>query len=279
MYSFICVSTPPTRLLEPLEPRPLVIMPAWLLAKRKPLNKYADIYLPLGFDVLTVTISPWQLFWPAKGSQLVARDLISFLHHNGSFAPLLVHGFSVGAYVWGECLVHVASDPERYGHIVERIVGQVWDSAADITEIPVGVPKAVFPNNPRLNRALGNYMRYHLRTFYDIATQHYERSSHQFHNNMVRTPALMFVSEDDPVGSVSSNDCVRRDWQRLGIECDWKCWAKSEHVSHYMRHQREYLDVLYAHLDRLQLVPGCIGRAGEGVDEAAAELPKLRAKL
>lgn len=282
----------PCRLLEPLPAdRPLVIMPAWLLAKRKPLNKYAEIYLPLGFDVLTVTISPWQLLWPAKGTQHVARALTQFLHHNAQFSPLLVHGFSVGAYVWGECLVHMASDWPRYGPIVARIRGQVWDSAADITEIPVGVPKAVFPNHPRMNQALGNYMRYHLRTFYDVATQHYERSSAQFHENLVRTPALMFVSEDDPVGSVASNAVVRADWQRLGIECAWKCWERSEHVSHFARHREEYLEELLGHLRRLELVAGT-GTAGEGSQKGQAvgtseeeqraeedEVPKLRAKL
>lgn len=241
-----------------------MIMPAWLLVKQKPLNKYAEIYVELGFDVLTIRISPWQLLWPAKGSQLVGRDVVNFLHHNAAFNPLCIHGFSVGAYVWGECLAIIERDAQRFGHIADRIVGQVWDSAADIHEIPIGVPKAVFPRNPRLNRALSNYMQYHLRTFHEVATQHYLKSSDMFHNNMVRAPALMFVSEDDPVGSVSSNGSVRRDWERLGIACEWKCWEKSEHVSHFMRHRDEYLETLYGHLERVQLL---------------AEVPKLRAKL
>lgn len=188
-----------------------------------------------------------------------------------------MHGFSVGAYVWGECLVQLAADPQRYGHIVRRIVGQVWDSAADITEIPVGVPKAVFPNNPRLNRALGNYMRYHLRTFHDIATQHYLRSSQQFHQNLVRSPALMFVSEDDPVGSVSSNQAVRQDWLRLGMRCDWKCWSRSEHVMHFMRHREEYLGTLMEHLGRLELLEH--QRDGDGGEEPQQQQQQLRAKL
>lgn len=40
--------------------------------------------------------------------------------------------------MWGECLVHMARDQERYSSILNRISGQIWDSAADITEIPVG---------------------------------------------------------------------------------------------------------------------------------------------
>lgn len=45
---------------------------------------------------------------------------------------------AVGGYMWGECLVHMARDQERYSSILNRISGQIWDSAADITEIPVG---------------------------------------------------------------------------------------------------------------------------------------------
>lgn len=45
---------------------------------------------------------------------------------------------TVGGYMWGECLVHMARDQERYSSILNRISGQIWDSAADITEIPVG---------------------------------------------------------------------------------------------------------------------------------------------
>lgn len=41
---------------------------------------------------------------------------------------------------------------------MDRICGQVWDSAADVTEVPVGVPKALFPRNPTLQAALRKYM-------------------------------------------------------------------------------------------------------------------------
>ena len=37
---------------------------------------------------------------------------------------------------------------------------QIWDSAADITEIPVGLPKSIFPKNPTMQSALRNYTLY-----------------------------------------------------------------------------------------------------------------------
>lgn len=92
--------------------------------------------------------------------QQVASDLISFLENNNLYSPILIHGFSVGGYVWGECMVHMAKDTERYKVIIDRICGQIWDSAADITEIPIGVPKAMFHRNYTMQRALRQYMMY-----------------------------------------------------------------------------------------------------------------------
>lgn len=83
---------------------------------------------------------------------------MKFLENNAQKSTLFLHGFSVGGYFWGECMVHMARDTDRYNHIVNRICGQVWDSAADVTEIPVGVPKAVFPRNSTLEKALRGYM-------------------------------------------------------------------------------------------------------------------------
>lgn len=49
---------------------PLVLMMAWLMAKQKHLKKYAQIYTEMGFDVMVVHITPWQLLWPVKGTQV-----------------------------------------------------------------------------------------------------------------------------------------------------------------------------------------------------------------
>lgn len=91
---------------------------------------------------------------------MVARDILKFLELNTSDNPLVVHGFSVGGYQWGEVLVQIAGNQERYLPISNRIVGQVWDSVADITEICIGVPVAVFPKNMVLQTALKQYMLY-----------------------------------------------------------------------------------------------------------------------
>lgn len=57
---------------------------------------------------------------------------------------MVLHGFSVGGYVWGECLAHIDNDRAKYQTVIDRITGQIFDSAADITEIPVGFREPFF---------------------------------------------------------------------------------------------------------------------------------------
>lgn len=52
------------------EDKPLVILLSWMLAKGKHIYKFADYYVDHGFDVLRISITPWQLLWPTKGTQV-----------------------------------------------------------------------------------------------------------------------------------------------------------------------------------------------------------------
>lgn len=228
---------------------PLVLMMAWLMAKQKHLKKYAEIYTEMGFDVVVVHITPWQLLWPAKGTQLVAAETLKFLENNQSYNPIVIHGFSVGAYQLGEIMLQMSKDMQRYAPVLNRFACQIWDSAADITEIPVGLPKSIFPKNPRMQSALRNYTLYHMKTFHNQATIHYMRSSQMFHSTLVKCPALFFISENDLIGPPASNQAVRDNWERANIKCTFKCWKHSMHAGHFIKHREEYLELLFKHLE------------------------------
>lgn len=239
--------------LSAVQTNPLLIMPSWLMARRKHINKYAEVYIKRGFDVLTISISPWQLFWPTKGAQVVAADILHFLEHNYQQSPMVIHGFSVGGYIWGEVMVRMAAEEQRYKPIIDRVQGQVWDSAADITEIPTGLPIAVFPHNKVMQSTLRQYVIYHMKTFDKVATCHYVRSSQMFHTNIIRAPALFFLSKNDPIGAEGSNMRVRENWENMGIKVTWQCWDKSPHVGHMHRHPEEYLGKLDNFLNKLPM--------------------------
>lgn len=90
--------------------------------------------------------------------QAIAADLLTFLKQNENYQQILLHGFSVGGYMWGEVLDLIQNDKEKYSSIKDKIVGQVWDSIADVNEIPIGMPRALFPNNKVLQVTLQKYM-------------------------------------------------------------------------------------------------------------------------
>ena len=71
------------RLTQDVNDKPLVVVLAWLQSKQKHLSKYAQLYLDQGFDVLVTQITPWQLLWPVKGSQ-VGFSIIGFDLQNPS---------------------------------------------------------------------------------------------------------------------------------------------------------------------------------------------------
>ncbi|XP_065158352.1 uncharacterized protein l(2)k09913 [Atheta coriaria] len=234
------------------EDKPLSIMHAWLLARPKHIKKYADIYLAKNFNVLTVNVSPWQLLWPQSGTQVVAGDLLKFLTSNFLTSPLFLHGFSVGGYVWSETLVKMSSEQEKYKPLTSRFVAQVWDSAADINDIPDGMPKALFPKNPVMETAMRTYVNYHMRTFDKVATCHYIRGSQMFHTNFIRTPCLFMVSARDPIGKITSNQAVRDNWEAQGMEVYWKDWVDSHHVGHFIKYRAAYTELLDEFLDKVQ---------------------------
>lgn len=229
-------------------------MLCWLQARQKHIERYAELYTKLGIDVLVVQITPWQLLWPTKGTQLVAREVVNFLHSNDNYQKLFLHGFSVGGYLWGECLVHMQREMAKYQPVIDRIVGQVFDSAADVSEVQIGIPKAVFPKNESMQAALRKYIVYHMKAFYEPATMHYIRSSQMFHGNLVRTPALMFVSKVDPVGEPKSNERVRDNWVRNNVDVTYKLFDKSPHVGHFIKYPEEYVAYLMNHLRLVNMI-------------------------
>lgn len=234
--------------------RPLLVLLRWLYSKRRNVMKYVNLYKEQGFDVLLVSITPWQLMWPMKGSKLIAADLLQFLVEHQNYQQIVLHGFSVGGYLWGEVLNLVECDRQTYMNVIDRIVGQVWDSVADITELSIGVPQAVFPHNEVLHNMLQKYLEYHLKTFYKQSTQHYIRSSQLFHSSIVHSPALFFMSKTDPVTGISSILKIKDQRDSLGLETYIKIFEKSPHVGHFRKYPKEYATELYAFLSKLHLI-------------------------
>lgn len=60
------------------ERRPLAVLFGWLQAKKRHINKYGNLYLSKGFDVVTVQVPPSQVLWP-RHTQAKISKLLSLL--------------------------------------------------------------------------------------------------------------------------------------------------------------------------------------------------------
>ncbi|GLH06330.1 Uncharacterized protein GBIM_11813 [Gryllus bimaculatus] len=234
--------------------KPLVVMLPWLLAKRQHVLKYAQLYTEHGIDVLGVHTHPGHLLRPAKGSQLVAAELLQYLKELPGRAPLLLHGFSVGGYLWGEALVQLANQPDLREALEKRFVGQVWDSVVELSEAPAGLARSVFPRSTILQGLLEKLITSYLSALHKVTTRHYELSSQHFHRHPMHCPALLLLSESDPIGTVSANEKLLSNWKQIDVPAYVKIWEGSPHVGHFRMYRVEYEDQVNQFLQRLGLI-------------------------
>lgn len=233
----------------------MALILGWLGADSKHLMKVAQLYLDQDYDALLVRISPFQLMFPTLGGQMIADELLTFLHHNENYAPIVIHGFSAGAYVWSETVVKILRAKSKYEWILNRIRAQTWDSVADITEMPNGISKTLFPNNKVLEATIRHFLRAYLRLFYHVTTVHYDECQKVFYKNVVRAPALYFVGKDDLIGTERLALICKKEWSALGIPVTLKSWNESSHIKHIVLHRDEYIKMLKDHLQSLDLLP------------------------
>ena len=101
----------------------------------------------------------WLLLWVCATLQVISKDILTFCGNNQHYGTTVLHGFSVGAYVWGQLLVHMSEHPEKYQYMHRMMVGQIWDSIVDVEGVVQGVGGAVFPNNRLLKNLLESYVK------------------------------------------------------------------------------------------------------------------------
>lgn len=229
-----------------------MLLYGWLVAKAKHIHKYGDFYLGKGFDVLHIKIEPLQLMWP-ETTQKVVRQIVEFIEKSeNSQKPLLVHGFSVGGYLYGETLVKIHSDPQTQREVGQRIVGQIFDSPVDFEGVPRGFSQAVTPV-PVLQKTLEATLNGYLKMFPKKVMAHYLRSSAYFHANEFGTPSLILNSESDPIGVPDAINVVVDKWRQKGIPVNVKTWKDTPHVSHFLHHPVQYITALNNFLDSIGL--------------------------
>lgn len=219
--------------------RPLTLLLTWLMAKDKHIKKYVKFYNDLGIDVLNIKFSPLDIVSPAIHGQRVVNQFLHFLHHYPETCPVLLHGFSVGGYLCATAMVEVEKDFEKHGHLLDRFVGQIWDSVVDVGGMPIGVARSV-TDLKFLQDYIQSALEWYLKVRYDSATVYYERASVQFHKNYMGTPGLFFVSTSDPISPPKMVMGAHDDWKKLGFNVHARSFENTKHVSHRMVFKKDY---------------------------------------
>ncbi|XP_066904734.1 uncharacterized protein [Halyomorpha halys] len=115
-------------LVELSENRPLLVLLTWVASKRTQAFKYVDVYLEKGFDVLIVSTTTWQMYFPGTGIVATSSALADFLNDNQSYQPLVIHALSVGCYVWSFTEEQIMKNQDKYESTIERLKGYMCDS-------------------------------------------------------------------------------------------------------------------------------------------------------
>lgn len=231
-----------------------LILP-FLGAKQKHLIKFANIYHSQGFDVVVGQIETWNMLVPAYTTQVAAVEIVKFLLNNDYYDKIFVHGLSVGAYLYGECILHMLKDMQKYQSIFDRIQGEIWDSLPNQDETAIGLSRSILAQNPILQKSFQTILMFYLKTFPSLTSDYIRKASDALsYTKNIHAPCLFFLSKSD---DVSSEAGIRRsiaDFEKLNVECSWKCFDKSPHVQHYRYHTKKYTEALIEHLNKAKML-------------------------
>jgi hypothetical protein len=225
------------------EGRPLTVLLCWLMAKNNAVNKYAKFYVEKGYDVLTVRITPGQLLWPTRCTPIIDHELLPILQ-SSDHSQKLIHGFSVGGYVFAQMLKRFRAEPEKYRQLENSMFAQIWDSVVDVNGVSIGVSKSVFMNSVILQKSLQNYIDFHMKVFYSVATKYYDEAHEYFYNRPLKAPALFLCSTLDQISTIDVIKDVQNYWTPAGIKCINRVWNNTQHVGHMHKHPEEYKEAV-----------------------------------
>lgn len=221
--------------------RRLVVLMSWLGAKEKHIEKYRQFYLDHGFDVLNVKTSPLDLLLPNFGAMKISKDFVRFLVEK-QYSNVLLHGFSVGGYMFGRCLLEIdKQDEQMRQYLLNSIRGIVFDSLVPFEGTCVGVARSITAN-PIGAKVLEYLLRLYLILGHNIATKYYLEASEKVWGGPLRCPTLFLMSKDDRISDHKIVERLAEVWSSLGVETDKMLVDSSPHVQLFTKHHDAYVD-------------------------------------
>ena len=236
-------------------PHSMVLLFPFLGAPSRVMDAYCSLYHSQNLDVIELRCEIQSFLWPSHGRR-IARELLDYL--SGNDIPLhadgfFVHAMSIGAYIWTLVLMEAVGNEAKYGPVLQKVNGQVFDSIVigGVNRMVRGVAMMVgnkWTHNPIIWSA-----KLYLLLTKPFTLDLYEKGIEAFKKTPVKTPVLFFYSLNDPL---SSSEAIQQDllipWrQDGGFDVHVKCFERSDHAAHLRDHPEQYVKTLHTFLRRL----------------------------
>jgi Eukaryotic protein of unknown function (DUF829) len=117
----------------------------------------------------------------------------------------------------------------------------------------VAIPFALFPKNVIMRKLVAAFLWIHLKVYGKLQV-HYKDAVGRFYNNLARTPALVFASKIDDIGTEQFASEIVDTWRKNGVDVTYKCFEDSLHIKHFQKYPEEYLKLVHDHWDRVKLL-------------------------
>ncbi|XP_072037894.1 uncharacterized protein [Amphiura filiformis] len=235
------------------EKRPTLLLLSWLSATPRALDRFRHIYASHGFNVVTVLSKPFHFIWP-KSSEPLAQEICEYLisHTQG---PIVVHGLSIGGFIYSYCLLHAMENKDVFDALENRIQGHIFDSlvVGELENMAEGVSKGS-ASYPTTRYVVQKVILLYFWLAHNHTIPHYDRAIEVFYNMPFRTPMLVYYSKIDTMCSNEAMENLTKTWrEKYSLDVVPKVFDDTQHVFHLREHPEEYKEVLKNFLDKLNV--------------------------
>ncbi|CAH1790203.1 unnamed protein product [Owenia fusiformis] len=228
--------------------KPVVLLFGWLNAPDRALIKYCNLYHERGHDVIIIKGAINQFLLPSV-ARTTARHLLTYVAKRLSKnQPLMVHAFSIGAYLFTVCMIELKENTKRYGRLLRhRFVGQVFDSIVIGGTERMVRAGSIAASDSYLGRLL---VRLIFRSYLSLTSKYtlefFDQAVEVFKSNYLNQPTLIFYSLDDPMSCPQAIQELIDLWKKNGFEVQAKYWPSSPHAAHLQAYPEQYKIILEA---------------------------------
>ncbi|XP_071965685.1 uncharacterized protein [Antedon mediterranea] len=236
-----------------LKLKPVVLFIPWMGSTKKAEDKFRSLYHSRGYDTLTYYTNPKYFLWP-NSAMKPSSQLLDFMDEKTS-CPVIVHGFSIGAYFYAVMLRHLLDDTTKWLSFRQRVKGQIFDSLTigSVKNMVDGVARFSTSNKiaqKTIILSLLGYFKLTKKQTKDI----FDKMIDAFYNNPMSCMGfLTFFSKVDPLCDYESMIKLIEYWEKRNIKVQYKCWDDTPHCRHYQGHKDEYELLLDQYLSNLKL--------------------------